>query len=72
MTPMTQIARKLGIKYSTAKTLIRNYKALPEESNRELVQALCADFEKKHRYRKRCSYRVIPEPSNSVEGGFKS
>jgi len=38
---LTQIARRLGIKYSTAKTLTRNYRSIPEEQNTLLVNALC-------------------------------
>jgi hypothetical protein len=56
----------LGIKYSTAKTLTRNYKAIPEEQNTALVDTLCDQFEKKTRARRRCSYRAIEDqPSTS-------
>lgn len=54
-----QIAKRLGIKYSTAKTLTRNYKAIPEEQNTTLVNSLCDQFDKKSRARRRCSYRMI-------------
>jgi hypothetical protein len=38
--PSIQITQRLGIKYSTAKTLLRNYKRLPEESDERLVRSL--------------------------------
>lgn len=54
-----QIAKRLGIKYSTAKTLARNYKAIPEELNPDFVNTICEEFDHKTRPRIRCGYRMI-------------
>ncbi len=58
---MTQIAKKLGIKYSTAKTLLRNYKGIYELEDKELVRTLCLDFNNKKLAKKRCGYASIDE-----------
>lgn len=67
-----QIAKRLGIKYSTAKTLTRNYKAIPEEQNTALVNSLCDQFDKKSRARRRCSYRMIEDQSSTSENLIKA
>jgi hypothetical protein len=54
-----KVAESLGIKYSTAKTLVRNYKFIEEEKDEDMVQALVRDFEKGKRPRRRCSYQLI-------------
>jgi hypothetical protein len=58
---LSQVARRLGIKYSTAKTFTRNYQSLPEEKNTALVDALCDLFERRPRTRRRCGYRLLSE-----------
>lgn len=54
-----QIAKNLGLKYSTAKTLIRNYKGTPEEKNQELMTRICEPFDHIKQTKKRCTYRYI-------------
>lgn len=36
-----KVAKKLGLNYSTAKTLARNYKGVPEEHNQDLMTRIC-------------------------------
>lgn len=51
----------MGIKYSTAKTLLRNYKGIYELEDKELVRTICLDFNNKKLAKKRCGYASIDE-----------
>lgn len=53
------MAKKLGIKYSTAKTLVRNYRGIYEFENKELVRAVCLEYNSKRLAKKRCGYISI-------------
>lgn len=63
-----QIARRLKINFSTAKTLVRNYRPSPK-LNKCLIDKLCAEFDGRSRPRKRCSYRIVEDMTMGWQEG---
>lgn len=53
------MAKRLGIKYSTAKTLIRSYSANFEIEDQQLVKAVCTEFTSQTTPKVRCGYAPI-------------
>jgi hypothetical protein len=60
------MARQLGIKYSTAKTLVRNYRDIFEREDEAVVRAACQEFSDQSQPKKRCGYAAIEERAVEV------
>jgi hypothetical protein len=67
-----QTARALGIKYSTAKTLIRNYSQTFHTEYPELVRTACQEFATHAGSSRRCGYAAISASVGLREGGGRS
>jgi hypothetical protein len=64
-----QVANQLGIKYSTAKTLLRNYRQIYEQTDKTLIRTLLNEHKNKEKSKVRCSYAAMPTKAYDIGCG---